>query len=147
MICLRCRGRLGCVLFFFNIYDARLSGPETPRRICMIRLLRITEGAKTESRTKPECGPSMDNMGMTACSVVPVAVVVAMFVGAPVFIPVLSLMVILFVIIIFPAVAVGGVVARVVPSAIKASIEPTIVPVKSYCRSSRDQPEQGDDQA
>ena len=41
----------------------------------------------------------------------------------------------------------GGFVARVVSSAIKPSIEPTIIPVKSYCRPSRDQPEQGDDQA
>jgi hypothetical protein len=113
----------------------------------MIRLWRITEGAETESRTKPERRPSMDNMGMSACSVVSVAVVMPVFVGAPVFIPVLSLMIILFVIVIFPAVAVGGFFARVVPSAIKAFIEPTVVPVKSYCRSARDQPEQGDDQA
>jgi hypothetical protein len=91
----------------------------------------------------------MDNMGMTARSVMPVAVAMtmAMSARAPVFISILSLTIILFVIIIFPVVAVGGFVPRVVSAAIKPSIKPAIIPVKSYCRSSRDQPEQGDDQA
>jgi hypothetical protein len=142
MICLRCGSRLGSVLFFFNIYDARLSGPETSGRISIIRRWRIAESAKAESRAEPKRRPSINNMGMTTCSVMMVTPM-AMSVGAPVLIPVLSLMTILFATIIFRAVVVAAFVPRLVPSAIK----PAITPVKSDCRSPRNQPEQGDDQA